>query len=134
MKVIREGILNISVMVAMAMITCLLAAPSAVWAIDDSSPPVMTQSRIDAATQKVLTISQKTPVDILANKGRFFVTPTTVIVDEDGVPIALKDFLVPCKAVVYYESKKMRDSKAVKIEVKEVLLGASKAWTPGAPE
>ncbi len=134
MKVIQKGINNVSALVAMVLLTCLLAAPSTLCAKDEVSPPVMNQSRIDAAIQKVLTISQKTPGDIFANEERFFVTPATVIINEDGVQIALEDLYVPCSAVVYFEHSDMQSSKAVKIEVKESLPGASKAWTPGAPE
>jgi hypothetical protein len=135
MKVIQKRIHAISaVFIVITMLVCSSVVPRQAWAEDDSTPPVIRQSRFDAAVQKEMTVSQKTPKDILADKERFFVTPATVIMNEDGEQIILENLLVPCRANVYYEIKKMRSSKALKIEVKEVYAGASTAWSPGAPE
>ena len=134
MKVIQKEFQKRSVLIALVMTTCLLAFSNIGLARDYISSPVMLQSRIDAATQKMVTITEKTPEDMLANSERFFVTPNAVIINKDGAKVEYSDLLVPCKALVYYELQNSQSSEVVKIEVKEVLSGADKGWTMGKPE
>jgi len=111
----------------------LLMPTFAVFAQDDAPPPYMAPERILSALQKEVTIQVKTPVDVLADRARYAVTPATIItMGDDTLP--LSDMLVPCKAMIYYEKRKNQDSEAVKIKILDFAVGADTEWAVPSPE
>lgn len=115
-------------LVAVAVMFSILVASTFAFAEDTASPPYMDPARIEAAIISEVTVQEKTPVDILAGRQRFAVTPATIIT-MDGEAISFRRMPVPCEVMVYYEKRKNRDSEAVKIDIKEVAPGADTGWT-----
>ncbi len=104
-------------------------------AADDAVSSVkISKHRIDNALTREMIIREKTPMDILAGEQRFSVSTAAVIMSEEALQITLKEMPVPCKALIYYEASTAVDPEAVKIEIKEVLAGASTEWAMAFPD
>ncbi len=124
---------NILAIAGAALIFLIPVFTATAIAEDTAATPHMNPARILKAIQKKVTIQEKTPVDILANKVRYAVTPATVIVmGKDAM--AFSDMPVPCKAKVYYETRNNQDPEAVKIEVLDFSATASRAWGGNGPQ
>ena len=117
---------------AVAALIFLMPAFTAL-AQDDASPPYMAPERILSALQKEVTIQAKTPVDVLADRARYAVTPATIItMGDDTLP--LSDMPVPCTAMIYYEKRRNQDSEAVKIKILDFAAFAGTEWAAPIPE
>ncbi len=119
---------------ALAVATLILTLPAAVtFAQDDTSSPYMAPERVLSALQKEVTIQEKTPADVLADRARYIVTNATIItMGDDTLP--LSDMPVPCKAMMFYEKQKSEDPEAVKIVILDFAANADTGWAVPIPE
>lgn len=73
-------------------------------------------------------------VSILTRGGRFFVIPSTRVFSQLGKEIGMEKLPVPCKARLWYEPLPNNNPNVVRIEILQVLPGASTAWALPQPQ
>lgn len=103
---------------------------------DPESTEVTLKSKIKitvAADEAGQQEQKKVYIQIITDKGRFYILPDTTV-SKGGKMISMEKLPVPCKARITYQPLRRNSGNALKIEITAVLKGASTEWSQPAPE
>jgi len=119
-------------------LACQLILLGAVVAQEDSGESRrlwQDPKKVKAESERLnLRIIGKRPELIMTERGNFRVLFDTEVVNSKDQPMELADLPVPCKATIYYQSIKRKDSIVLRIVYKGKLRGAKTAWSAPIPK
>ena len=72
-------------------------------------------------------------VGIIVSGLRYALTDTTSVVGITGEPITMNALPIPCEAIITYQPIKRNNPNVIKIILKNVIAGATTAWTVERP-
>ena len=71
---------------------------------------------------------------LVTSTGRYRITASTEVLGTAGQTISMDELPVPCEAWIVYQPLKRNDPNALRVEVKRILAGATKAWPESQPQ
>jgi hypothetical protein len=71
---------------------------------------------------------QRFEMTIYTDEGPFYILSDTTVINKSGKMISMDNLPTPCKARITYQPLRRNSGNALKIEITEILKGASTAW------